>query len=254
VIAFDPVLELAENANTYTPLGPAAERVLTDRYVLWSGAGVGSAWNAAQRFRFQPEALTEVRSEIHAHLRKRGRSACSWEVGSSAQPRDLVDRLLALGLVDDGASPVVGMALTGPPGSPAPAGIDVRRAGSDADELVAAEIAATVFGGSELVARPFLPNSPVVTYLASIDGRPVGRATGAFSAHGVTLFGGATLPEARGRGVYRALVHARLEDAAARRTPVAVTQAGHESRPILERLGFREVCRIRVLIDDFGRG
>ena len=146
------------------------------------------------------------------------------------------------------------MALTGPPASPAPAGIDVRRAASDADELVAAQIAATAFGGGEVVARPFLPNSPVVTYLASIDGRPVGRATGAFSAYGVTLFGGATLPEARGRGVYRALVHARLEDAAARGTPVAVTQAGRESRPILERLGFREVCRIRILIDEFGRG
>ncbi len=70
----------------------------------------------------------------------------------------------------------------------------------------------------------------------------------------MTLFGGATLPAARGLGVYRALVHARLEDAAARGTPVAVTQAGRESRPILERLGFREVCRIRILIDDFGRG
>jgi GNAT superfamily N-acetyltransferase len=146
------------------------------------------------------------------------------------------------------------VALTAAAASPPPQGIDVRCAASDADELVAAQIAAAVFRGAEVVAGPFVPNSPSVRYLASIDGRPVGRATEAFSAYGVTLFGGATLPEARGRGVYGALVHARLQDAVARGTPVAVTQAGRESRPILERLGFREVCRIRILIDDFGRG
>ena len=67
------------------------------------------------------------------------------------------------------------------------------------------------------------------------------------------MFGGATLPEARGRGVYRALVAARWEDAVARGTPALVTQAGAQSRPILARLGFRELCEIRILLDVFGR-
>jgi hypothetical protein len=52
-----------------------------------------------------------------------------------------------------------------------------------------------------------------------------------------------------GRGAYRALVHARWEDAVARGTPLAATDAGSQSRPILERMGFREVCTIRCLID-----
>ena len=86
-------------------------------------------------------------------------------------------------------------------------------------------------------------------YLAYVDGDPVAQATAAFSEHGVTLFGGATLPAARGRGAYRALVAARWEDAVARGTPVLVTQAGAQSRPILARLGFREVCEIHALID-----
>ena len=38
---------------------------------------------------------------------------------------------------------------------------------------------------------------------------------------GLLLFGGATLPSARGRGAYRALVAARAREAAARGTPVA---------------------------------
>src|SRR5262249_23696765 len=88
-----------------------------------------------------------------------------------------------------------------------------------------------------------------VRFLAYLDGEPVGQATAAFSEHGVTMHGGAVLPEARGRGAYRALVAARWEEAVARGTPVRVAQAGALSRPLLARLGFREVCTIRVLLD-----
>ena len=68
------VLELAENANTYTPLGPTDERIVDDRYVLWMGRGDQPAWNVAQRFRLRPDEVEAVREEIHGHLRRRGRS------------------------------------------------------------------------------------------------------------------------------------------------------------------------------------
>ena len=97
-----------------------------------------------------------------------------------------------------------------------------------------------------------IPNNLI--YLAYVDGRPVARGSAAFGERGVTLFGGSTLPEARGRGAYRAVVAARWEDAVARGTPLLVTQAGPMSRPILGRLGFREVCEIRILVDRFGDG
>jgi hypothetical protein len=244
----DPILEVTENANTYTPLNPGDERILDERYVLWMGRSAQPGHNAAQRFRLEIDEIETVRAEIHAHLRRRGRTVCTWEVGSSATPSDLAERLLALGLVDDDDPLVVGMALTEPPAGERPPGIEVRRAGSDADELVAAQIAAAAFGG-EPVPRRFDPDSHVVTYLAFIDGEPVGRATGAFSEYGVSFFGGAVLEHARGRGVYRALVLARHEDAVARGTPAALTQAGRQSRPILARLGFRETCEIRMLVD-----
>ncbi len=70
---FDAALELAENANTYVPLAPGDERVTTDRYVLWMGGrGDEPGWNVAQRFRFGPRELDEVRAEIHRHLRSHG--------------------------------------------------------------------------------------------------------------------------------------------------------------------------------------
>ena len=49
------MLELAENANTYTPLGPTDERVVNYRYVLWMGRGDEPGWNVAQRFRLSAD-------------------------------------------------------------------------------------------------------------------------------------------------------------------------------------------------------
>jgi hypothetical protein len=248
----DWALELAENANTYTPLGRGEERIVTDRYVLWLGRGREPGWNVAQRFRLGSGDVEAVREEIHGHLRRRGRSACTWEVGTHATPDDLVERLRALGLVDDRPTALaVGMVLREPPAQ-APPGIEVRRAETPAERLAAARIAAIGFGAPPPQSPPdHDPNPDTVLYLAYLDGEPVSRATAAFGEHGVSLFGGATLPEARGRGAYRALVASRWEDAVARGTPMLVTQAGPMSRPILARLGFRELCELRILVDDF---
>ncbi len=250
----DWVLELAENANTYTPLGPTDERIVNDRYVLWMGRGDDPASNVAQRFRLRPDEIDSAREEIHGILRAKGRTACTWEVGSHATPVGLVDRLLALGLVDDQPTALaVGMVLTEPPAQ-GPVGVEVRRAQSPAEHLAADQIAAVAFGGPvPTEERPRDDDPDNVVYVAYLDGTPVARASGSFGDHGVTLFGGATLPAARGRGAYRALVAARWEDAVARKTPILVTQAGPMSRPILAQLGFREVCEIRILLDEFDR-
>jgi hypothetical protein len=217
------------------------------------GRGDQPGWNVAQRFRLQPGEIDEVREEIHGLLRARGRTACTWEVGSHATPVNLTDELLARGLVDDEPNPLaVGMVLTEPPAQ-GPVGVEVRRAETSDEYLVAEKIAAIAFGGPEPTTAdpPEDPNN--VTYLAFLAGKPVARASGSFGEHAVSLFGGATLPEARGHGAYRALVAARWEDAVARGTPVLVTQAGTMSRPILASLGFREVCEIRILLDEFDR-
>jgi ribosomal protein S18 acetylase RimI-like enzyme len=247
------LVEVAENANTYTPLGPTDERIVTDRYVLWMGRGDEPGWNVAQRFRLAPGEVEQVREEIHGMLRERGRTACTWEVGTHATPDDLVERLLALGLVDDEPNPhAVGMVLTEPPAQ-VDVDVEVRRATTAEEHLAAARIAAVAFGGPEPEeARP-ADDPRNVVYLAYADGKPVAGASASFGEHGVSLFGGSTLPEARGRGAYRALVAARWEDAVERGTPVLVTQAGSMSQPILARLGFRAVCEIRILLDAFDR-
>jgi GNAT superfamily N-acetyltransferase len=65
----------------------------------------------------------------------------------------------------------------------------------------------------------------------------------------VALMGGVVLPEARRRGVYRALVHARWRHAAERGTPTLVVQAGALSAPVLDGLGFVRHGELRLFVD-----
>ena len=91
--------EIAEYPNSFGPLGPGSERIETDRYTLCMGRG--SSWNTVQRQRFDAAEVDDVMAEVHALLRERGRSSTQWEVGSAAEPADLVDLLLARGVVPD---------------------------------------------------------------------------------------------------------------------------------------------------------
>jgi GNAT superfamily N-acetyltransferase len=110
---------------------------------------------------------------------------------------------------------------------------------------------AEVAEASELLRERFREMVNVM-HAVWLDGELVCAGTSAPTEHGFLLYGGATLPRARGRGAYRALVRARWDDAAARGTPALMTQGGAMSRPILERLGFERVGEVHLLLDDFG--
>jgi GNAT superfamily N-acetyltransferase len=80
---------------------------------------------------------------------------------------------------------------------------------------------------------------------AEVGGDVVSAAWLAFFEPGTDSFarllGGSTLPQWRGRGIYRALLAARAQRAAARRVKYLQVDASDDSAPILRRLGFRAV-------------
>jgi GNAT superfamily N-acetyltransferase len=217
------------------------------------------SWNVAQRLRLEPESVDATVEQVRGLLRERGRAACTWEIGSSATPDDLVERLRAHGCVDDRDPHVIGMVLTEAPPE-APESIEARPV-RDFDEFSAAQLVAEQAFGSTVEMDVALVRARYdeqvetrgwKTFVALLDGEIVASATSTYLDGAVTLNGGAVAPQARGRGAYRALVTARWNDAVAHGTPALVTQAGAMSRPILERLGFRAVCEIRILLDEFG--
>jgi GNAT superfamily N-acetyltransferase len=151
-----------------------------------------------------------------------------WKYYSHDGP-ELRERLLAAGLEpEDEETVVVAEAASIPP---PPAGIELCE---DADVFV--ELARRVFGRDHGTGLPEHA-VPVVAYVA---GRPVsgGRVDLDPGVEFAGLFGGVTLPEFRGRGLYRATVARRAELARERGYRWLYVDALPTSRPILERLGF----------------
>ena len=149
-----------------------------------------------------------------------------WKYYSHDGP-ELRERLIAAGLEpDDEETVVVAEAATIPP---PPADAELRVV---TEEFV--ELAASVFGE-----RFELPEKAVAV-VAVVDGEAVsgGRIDFEEGVEFAGLFGGNTLPEFRGRGLYRATVAKRAELARERGYRWLYSDALPTSRPILERLGF----------------
>jgi GNAT superfamily N-acetyltransferase len=89
----------------------------------------------------------------------------------------------------------------------------------------------------------------IMNFAAFVDGRVVAAGGIQFTPYGAYLAGGSTHPDYRGRGCYRALVRARWNAAVTRGTPLLAVQAGAMSKPILERLGFRQIATVHALVD-----
>src|SRR5690349_24221264 len=98
--------------------------------------GPGTTWNTVQRQRLREDQIDEAIEEVRALLRERGRPRTQWEVGSSATPSDLVDRLLERGLQRDKEPYAVALVLTRTPEQP-PQDVVARRVESF-DEYAAA--------------------------------------------------------------------------------------------------------------------
>ena len=80
-------------------------------------------------------------------------------------------------------------------------------------------------------------------WVAEVDGRVVcgGRLTPVEGTQFAGIWGGSTLPEFRGRGIYRTLVAARARSAVERGIRFIHSDCTDMSRPILERSGLQAV-------------
>jgi hypothetical protein len=252
----DALREFALVPDRYTRLGGDATRSDDGRICVVQG----NTWAAISGLRLGPDeveaALGEVRALVPAEKTQ------TWWLDADATPADLDERLVALGLQRpaDGGDVVHALVCTDEPAT-GPAGVSVRTVETFDEHLAATELQWELFEtprDRREAQKPHLRSefeaaraagSPV-TFLASIDGRPVGVARSVYSDRGVFLIAGAVLPPYRGRGVYRALVRARWEDAVQRQTPALVTEAlADTSYPILAGFGFVDVGTTRRLED-----
>ena len=200
------------------------------RGVLWSGLDETNADSA-------------IAGEI---ARFEGLGEFEWKYYSYDQPADLPDRLRAAGFTpEDTETLLIGDVQQLPHESPLPDGVELREITDEAGVEAMARVNLEGFGeqageGFRSTVLKEIRAGRTRMVVAFAGERPVsmGRVEFYAGTEFGGLFGGATVPEFRGRGIFRAIVAQRVAWAMAAGHRYLQTDASDDSRPILERLGF----------------
>ena len=200
-------------------------------------------WSGVEWCDLDESNADEVITEQVKYFTERGRQF-EWKYYAYDQPADLPDRLRAAGLQPGEEEALMVADVAEVPEIPAPEGIRLVDV-SDEDGLRQVKaVHDAVFGGDHGPMidsmRQRLPAGAVGPVLALAGDEPVCAARVDFHADTdfASLWGGGTLPEWRGKGIYRAMVSHRARLAKDRGHRYLRTDALPTSRPILEKLGF----------------
>ncbi len=215
--------------------------------VRWSMVG-GEGWSGVAWSDVDAGTADAVIAEQVAYFAGRAEQF-EWKTYSYDQPPDLGERLVAAGFVAEDAEALVvadAAEIAGQDGADGalPDGVRLVPVTDEAGVELMIDVADRVFGPDPELRRSLigqLRNSPEfnVLVLAMAGEIPVCSARVSFdSTDFAGLWGGGTLPEWRGRGIYRAMVGYRARLAVARGYRYLQVDALPMSRPILERLGF----------------
>lgn len=200
------------------------------------------------------DALIE---NVLERLKAAGRTGVYWWVTPATRPATLEDTLVRHGFrltetvdilawdLGTGSEPAL-------PALDVPAGATTELVRDAATLRTMHELAARGFGEAppteeqlrhytaELAEQERTGKRTGFEFVAYVDGQPVSSAGFTLVGQVARFWGAATLPEARGKGAYRALVAARCAEAHRRGARIALTKArAGTSGPILRRAGFR---------------
>lgn len=186
-----------------------------------------------------------------SHFRGRRRIASvEWKTRGHDRAPGLHDALVAHGFVpEETESIMIGEAALLAQDVAVPDGVEIRRARTDDDVMAAGRMQGIVFDDSqwrsraEDMVRRLHDDGSIELWMAVAGDEVIsaGRLEPVEGTAFAGLWGGATLPAWRGRGIYRALTAERARSALAGGKLYLQSDSTEFSRPILERSGFVKV-------------
>lgn len=191
---------------------------------------------------------------VEAWFARHGRAlGLDMQVGRHAAVEAAAARLGLRPLV---SRPAMARALDGMAARDLPPGVLIRPVTDRADLSLVLDIQVGTFHIARDVCESFIPPSVLGSatfrlYLALVDGEPVGCASGHVEGGTVGVFGVATAPAWRGRGIGTAVTWRVLEDARPE-ADLAWLQATTMGKPVYSRMGFREVGEWTVWTRPYG--
>jgi ribosomal protein S18 acetylase RimI-like enzyme len=177
--------------------------------------------------------------------------AVEWKTYGYDETPGLTDRLLCAGFVgEDQETVLIGLTEDMAVQPVLPERVTLRQVSAEADMRRIGDLQSAVWNedlswqADELIRHVTgAQDDEIAVFVAEADGAVVSSARLEFrlGTEFAGLWGGATLPEWRGRGIYRALVARRAQLALGRGVRYLQVDASNDSAPILRRLGFHAV-------------
>jgi GNAT superfamily N-acetyltransferase len=230
--------------RTHVPAGATVER--DGPLLRMTGADEGGFITYTDLGGLSDAELDALIARQRDHFAERGEQV-EWKLHGHDRP-DLADRLQAAGFRPEAREtvvigPVAPLAATMPV---LPPGVRLREVTARADLDRIGRLKEAVWGDSRDWLAPALEQElaadphGLTIVVASHDDDFVSAGWVRYVAGTgfATLWGGSTLPEWRGRGIYKALVTYRARLADQRGFTYLQVDASDDSRPILERMGF----------------
>lgn len=194
--------------------------------------------------RVRPGDMTagEFVNKVLTELGRQSATQVHWQTGPGSLPAGIDQVLTGLGASVHETIDICGYALDRASATSSLAqGVSVRPVRTRDDVAQFERTSAQAWGypppSEEDIDRTFA-NSTVGYFIGSWRGVPAGAGGYGLVGDAARFWGTAVVPEFRGRGVYRGLVHARMADARNRGAKLALVHARPTSSPILQRLGF----------------
>jgi len=208
---------------------------------------------SATVMRVAPGDMTaaELVGRVLAELRSRRVAEAFWRVGPGFVPEGVGRVLQGLGACVDRTIDICAYPLGGPlPGGALPGAVTARPVLTRQDAADYERASAAAWGYRQPsdadIDRTFAALAPGY-FTGYWEKTPAGAGGYTLAGEVARLWGAGVVPTFRGRGVYRALVRARLAQAAGRGATLALVHAEPTSSPILQRLGFRVYGQQQVL-------
>lgn len=213
-------------------------------------SGPDDAWNGVVWSALESDTADAAIAEQIRYFNARGQEF-EWKLYSHDGPADLADRLLAAGFVPEDQEALMVARIEGLPTEVAlPEGVRLLAVTDAAGVDLVAQVHEQAFGDDagrlreRLLAQLAQTPDSVAAVLALAGDLPVSAARLELQqgTDFAGLWGGGTVAEWRGKGIYRALVAFRTRIAAERGYRYLQVDASDQSRPILKRLGFAQLA------------
>ena len=228
------------------------------RYLTWFVTKVPDHFmNLVVCTQLPSQGADELIGNVLAHFRSLHIKKVSWLAEESVPAEEIKQYLLSHGLTSNesfGANMAVDL-MSVPEDLPLPTGLEIVRVEDKESLQEWIHVASLGFGVAEEFEEVWYDffveavfEQPFWTYLALLNGRPVGTSQLFLSAGVAGIYNVTCVPEARGQGIGAAITQAPLLDARAIGYRVGILQASKLGYPVYRRLGFQDFGKMSVYL------